>query len=92
MEMPSSKQGSSSKSIPYDMGNIHNWIAEQFQAKLAEWNTVAPANYNKVEMKSIYLETLSQLRIDIRLEYKMHQIYLKKRIVLPLQLQIIKNN
>ena len=87
MEIPSSKQGSSSKSIPYDMGNIHNWIAVQFQAKLAKWNTVAPANYRKVEMKSLYL---ANLRINIVLKYKMQQ-NLKKRIVLPLQLQIIKN-
>ena len=41
------------------MGNINNWYSEQFRAKLAEWNIVAPANYTKAELKSLYVAILS---------------------------------
>ena len=50
---------SKSRSHPYDMGNINNWYSEQFRAKLAEWNIVAPANYTKAELKSLYVSNLS---------------------------------
>ena len=50
---------SRSRSLPYDMGNINNWYSEQFRAKLAEWNIVAPANYTKAELKSLNVANLS---------------------------------
>ena len=37
------------------MGNINNWYSKQFRAKLAEWNIIAPANYTKAELKSLYV-------------------------------------
>ena len=42
------------------MGNINNWYADQFRTKLVEWNIVAPANYSKAELKSLYMAYLSQ--------------------------------
>ena len=64
--MPSTRkrQGSSSRSTPYDMGNINNWYADQFRTKLAEWNIVAPPNFSKAELKSLYLANLSQRSIE----------------------------
>ena len=50
---------STSRSHPYDMGNINNWYSEQFRAKLAEWNIIAPASYTKAELKSLYVANLS---------------------------------
>ena len=40
------------------MGNINNWYSEQFHAKLAEMNIVAPANYIKAELKRLYVANL----------------------------------
>ena len=65
--MPSTRrrQVSSSWSTPYDMGNINNWYADQFRTKLAEWNIVAPPNFSKAELKSLYLAAnLSQRSIE----------------------------
>ena len=55
--MPSTRkrQGSSSRSTPYDMGK---------KLKLAEWNIVAPPNFSKAELKSLYLANLSQRSIE----------------------------
>ena len=50
---------STSRSHPYDMGNINNWYSEQFRVKLAEWNILAPANYTKAELKSLYVANVS---------------------------------
>lgn len=55
-----SKRSVSKRSVPYDMNNINNWYAEQFRTKLAEWNIYAPSSYSKSELKSLYLENLSQ--------------------------------
>lgn len=41
------------------MSNVNNWYSEQFRAKLAEWNIIAPANYTKAELKSLYMANLS---------------------------------
>ena len=54
------KRSTSKRSVPYDMNNINNWYAEQFRTKLAEWNIYAPSSYSKSELKSLYLENLSQ--------------------------------
>ena len=59
MSSKSKRKRTSSKSQPYDMGNIHNWYSEQFRAKLAEWNIIAPASYSKNELKSLYMANLS---------------------------------
>lgn len=48
-----------SRTTPYDSNNINNWYSEQFRAKLAEWNIIAPANYSKAELKSLYMANLS---------------------------------
>ena len=48
-----------SRATPYDTNNINNWYSEQFRAKLAEWNIIAPANYSKAELKSLYVANLS---------------------------------
>ena len=50
---------SNSRVTPYDMTNINNWYSEQFRAKLSEWNIIAPANYSKAELKSLYVANLS---------------------------------
>ena len=50
---------STSRSHPYDMGNINNWYSQQFRAKLADWNITAPVNYTKAELKSLYVANLS---------------------------------
>ena len=41
------------------MGDINNWYADQFHAKLAEWNIHVPPSYTKAELKSLYLASLS---------------------------------
>lgn len=55
-----SKRSTSKRSVPYDTNNINNWYAEQFRTKLAEWNIYTPSSYSKSELKSLYLENLSQ--------------------------------
>ena len=53
-----SKRATRHSSAPYDMGNLNNWYSEQFRAKLAEWNIVAPINYTKAELKSLNVANL----------------------------------
>ena len=58
--MPSKRsRNNSATSVPYDRNNINNWYSEQFRAKLAEWDIVAPASYSKAELKSLYMANLS---------------------------------
>ena len=58
--MPSKRsRNNSARSVPYDRNNINNWYSEQFRAKLAEWDIIAPASYSKAELKSLYMANLS---------------------------------
>ena len=53
------RSSNNTRATPYDMTNINNWYSEQFRAKLAEWNIIAPSNYTKAELKSLYMANLS---------------------------------
>ena len=41
------------------MGDINHWYADQFCAKLSEWNIQVPASFTKAELKSLYLANTS---------------------------------
>ena len=64
-----SKRFTSKRPGPYDMNNIYNWYAEQFRTKLAEWNIYTQSSYSKSELKSLYLENLSQISRPESSEY-----------------------
>ena len=64
-------RSTNSRATPYDTNNINNWYSEQFQAKLAEWNIIAPANYSKAELKSLYVANLSHRSCP---NYQEHQM------------------
>ena len=60
--------------------NINNWYSEQFRAKLAEWNIIAPANYSKAELKSLYVANLSHRSSPNFKEHQMPGVLLPKTL------------
>ena len=67
---PRRTRSTNSRATPYETNNINNWYSEQFRAKLAEWNIIAPANYSKADLKSLYVANLSQRSSPNYQEYR----------------------